>query len=363
MSAYPIRSFCLCWLLLAACQSQPIRRGLLPFRVAMTPVAIEVVRAAKSPDSAPPGLMLSFDEAELSHSCAAELRTCFAGVSAVASPPVGAPEASSQAWVQEARAAGADLIVDATLTYDPVFTTSLNDRFWLNLPLFALGGPFAWFVADRSYRCQGTLEVQVYDLGAAATAGGDALDESSRVLRVDRQAEEASLNLCERASFGHYALSLLVPAGFLARESAAVPDELRHAITAQLSRAIARALQERSQDLTRVAAVDFYPEGVHVEPDARGGRMLVGEFVLELGSGNASDLEELRFRFDLGAFRRASWSEAWIEARARSGGRKHYKFQLPVGEAETVQLEVEQRDSFRSRRTFTYVVGAEKAER
>ncbi len=362
MNAYPTRSFCLCWLSLAACQSQPIRGGSLPFHIAMTPVAIEVVRSAKSQESAPPGPMLAFDETEFSYSCAAELRTCFTGVTTLPSPPAGVPEARRVAWVHEARAAGADLIVDTTLTYDPVFTTALNDRFWLNLPLFALGGPFAWFVADRSYQCQGTLEVQVYDLGAAATAGGDALDDSSRVLRVDRQAEEASLNLCERASFGHYALSLLVPAGFLAQESAAVPDELRHAITAQLSRAIARALQERSQDLTRVAAVDFHPEGVHVEQDARGGRTLVGEFVLELGSGNASDLGEIRYRFDLGSFQRAEWGETRIEAHARSGGRKHHAFRIPLGSAAKVQVEVEQRDRFASRRTFTYPTAAEGKE-
>jgi hypothetical protein len=328
----------------------------------LTPVAIDqAVRPAAIPAEAADTLRVTFGEAELSRAFADELRTCFTGVSMLSPPPAGAADAGRRAWVQEARATGADLIVDATLTYDPAVTTSLNDRFWLNLPLFALGGPFAWFVADRSYRCQGKLEVQVYDLGASGAAGEYAFDDASRIVRVDRQAEPASLNLIDRAGLPHYVLSMLIPAGLVGPESAAVPDELRKAITAQLATAIASALQERSEDLARGAAVDFHPEGVHVEQDARG-RWLVGDVVLELGSGNASDLGDLTYRFDLGAFTRASWGEIRVEAHGRSGGRKYHAFRIPLGKAVKVQVEVEQRDRFSSRRTFTYATAVGKKE-
>lgn len=363
MNPFATRFLYLPWLLLAACQSQQGRSVALPFHVAMTPVAIErTAHAASAADAEASALALTFDEGELSRAFANEMRTCFAGVTTLSAPKAGGLEVGQQAWVQEARAAGADLIVDATLTYDPTVTTALNDRFWLNLPLFALGGPFAWFVADRSYRCQGKLEVQVFDLGASGANGEYAFDDASRVVRVDRQAEAASLNLVDRAAFPHYVLSLLIPAGLVGPESAAVPDELRKAITAQLARAIVGALQERSEDLARGAAVDFHPEGVHVEQDARGGRSLVGEIVLELGSGNASELGQLKFRFDHGAFQRAEWGDTRIEAHARSGGRKHHAFRIPLGSAAKVQMEVEQRDRFASRRTFTYLTGVEKKE-
>ena len=156
------------WLLSAACQGQPGRRVSLPFHVAMTPVAMErAPRAESAAGTEPSALLVRFDEAELSRAFAREMRTCFADVTTLSAAKAGALEAGQQAWVQEARAAGADLIVDATLTYDPAVTTAINASFWPNLALFALGGPFAWFIADRSYRCQGRLEVQVFDLGAS----------------------------------------------------------------------------------------------------------------------------------------------------------------------------------------------------
>jgi hypothetical protein len=324
--------------------------------VAVPPVTVEVLANEGGTNGDAEAMTLTFESDGISQALVASLRESFARVTPLAAAP-GREGADASGWLQAAQAAGADLVLDAVLIYDPRLTTSLNDRFWLNMPLFALGGPGTWFVADRSYHCKVRLEVRVFDLALAASAPG-VLDATSQarvtLLRIERQVDEASLSLVERGSTGDFFLSVLVPAGFVGTEAEAAPTETRRIVTDRLCAVMNSALLERADDLARIARVDFHAEGVRVE-SADGARHLVGEFVLQIGT--ASHLGELRYRIDDGAFAAAPWGEVRFEApTARARGRKHYPFRIPVGAAATVQLEVEQLDLLASKRTFTYPV-------
>lgn len=344
----------LCTLLafVAGCASQRVRRAQLPFHVAVVPVAIEATGNGGADGSAP-DLLLAFDSDGMTRRLVGTLQDSFVAVTPLAAPE-GAGDAD--AWLRQARALGADLVVDATLRYDPQLTTSLNDRFWLNLPLFALGSPATWFVADRSYHCMARLQTQLYDLALASSPSVNALDATSHLLRIERQVDEASLSLFERGNTGHFLLSLLVPAGFTGPASASVPTQVREVVEHGLCDALSAALVERREELEQIARVDFRAEGVRVEQTARG-RELVGEFVLQLG--NVTELGELRYRRDEEPMAVLPWGEVVVERQtARGRGKKHYPFRIPVGTATTVHLEVEQQDRLANRRSFTYRVAA-----
>ncbi|MCA8943445.1 MAG: hypothetical protein KDB80_12855 [Planctomycetes bacterium] len=345
-------SLTLC-VLLPACATQQARGPALPFHIAVAPVNIAPSSVAPPlDDGSSVDIALAFDEAEVSRMLVDGLRSSFVRVT----PLTPAEGAGDDAWLDEASAARADLIVDVTLRYHPALSSSLNDRFWLNLPLFALGGPFSWFVADRSYHFQAEFDAGVFDVTTAAHPRVRVLEDDSSVLRLDRPLEEASLNFLDRADgVGSYFLSLIVPAGFLSRSSEDASTELQSVISQELSAALARSLKERGQDLTR-SLVDFYPVGVHVVSDDAG-RALAGEFVLDLG--NADELGSLRYRFENGEFMTAEWGEVSLEAPTnRTKGRKLYPFRIPLdgaGDSRTVQIEVEQLlANAASRRTFTY---------
>lgn len=353
--------------LLASCASAPEPGPALPFHVALAPVFVEQVQAMAADAGAPADVVLALDAASLSRALSDALRGSVAKITLLepgepAHGTNGGAASGNDAWLDQAQAKGADLILDVTFSYDPTFATSLNDRFWLNLPLFALGGPATWFVADRSYRFHARLDAQLFDVATASAPSVRALDAGSRLLRLDRQIEEASLSFLERASGVHYLLSLVVPAGFVAPRSDSVPEELRDAVTSELCAALVRALRERSEDLARGTLVAFHPSGVHTVVEG-GARFLVGEFVLEVG--NVSELGRLRYRFDSGSFVDAAWGEVTLEARSgRTGSLRHYPFRIALGDAtDTVQLEVEQADVSSSKRTFTYPIAPPREER
>ncbi len=339
------------WLLALGACATPTVDAELPFHVAVAPVAIAQIDGDANSMAR---IALTFESAAVSEQIVEALDGSFLRVSALSPlPDSKGVDASQRAWIEEARRSGADLILDATLSYEPVARTGLNDWFWSNLALFAFGGPFSWFVEDRSYYFQSRLQGEVHDLTVASREG--AFSAASRVVRIDEQIDELTLNFLDRADWiGPFALSIVVPAGFISSESADVPGELRHWATKELGDALSRALRDRGSDLTRGSFVKFYPQGVEVRQDADE-RALVGEFVLEIG--DVSELGELRYRIDDGSYAIVEWGEPVDEQRqGRAGGRRRYPFRIPVGESagEFVQLEVEQLDSDLTKRTFTY---------
>jgi len=130
-------------------------------------------------------------------------------------------------WQERAQQADADMIVRVRLDYDTAVDEHTNDKFCLNLPpFFLLGGPFCYFLDDRSYKASAGLQVDFFDL----TDVHDALLDEYRVLELSicAEFEGTSLDFIDRAgsSVRWYLASLVVPAGLLARQTDAVQQRI-----------------------------------------------------------------------------------------------------------------------------------------
>jgi hypothetical protein len=263
-------------------------------------------------------------------------------------------EENYKVWVAESRRQGADLILDASLRYDEKIHTALNDLFWLNLPLFAIGGPFNWLVNDRSYYVHVRLEAELYSVAGVGKIA--APDQITRVSQLRSQAREATLDFIDRGDHvGAYLLAVLLPSGFLSSESDAVAPKLQAAIAKQLAAGLIGSAQANAQQLTHWDRVDFHPDGVRVSADRR---FLEGEFVLRF-VGNVSRLRFLRYRTAPGPFQDHDLGEGErIPARGREPGMRRYPFRIPLQgpDVRFVQLRVGQADIDVTSRTFTYVV-------
>jgi hypothetical protein len=82
--------------------------------------------------------------------------------------PAGASESTPPSprdarFVREARDLGADLLLRLEVSLQPVIREKKNGTFWVNLPLFALGGPFGWWLPDRSYLVDAEVTAWFYD--------------------------------------------------------------------------------------------------------------------------------------------------------------------------------------------------------
>jgi hypothetical protein len=338
-----------------ACASQSRSTTKLPFHVAIVPAVAFADTAARPAEGEPTALVLAFEAQDVMRGLDASLARMFTKVTRLAPSSTETP-LNSKEWVVMAQEQGADLLLLPTLRYDPKVHTSLNDRFWLNLPLFALGGPFCWFVADRSYFCYSRLDGELFDVTVAAANQRQTLDTSSRVLRVERESTEASVNFLQRADgVGPYLLSVVCPAGLVWPESGAIPAELAKAVGSQLCEAMSKSMQDRATEITECDLVDFFPRDVRVQREG-GHRVLTGQMVLELGEAN--ELGRLRFRGDIrDEFQEAAWiQDPKVAADSAGVGRRAYSLRIPLDgiKGGTVQVEVEQLDRALTRRTFTF---------
>lgn len=342
---------------LCACASQERAISRLPFHIALAPTPIVPDGTTRSLPGNPTELVLAFDAKRLAARLEYTLGVNFVKVT-VLPPPTDAAGAdpAGKGLVASAEQAGADLLIVPSLRFDPRVQTELNGQFWLNLPLFALGGPFCWFVPDRSYHCYARLDGDIHDVAAAAARNRQKLDSSTRLLRVSGESREASLSFLQRASGAdHYLLSVICPAGLLASESSGIPAELDATVVAMLCDQLAGRVNDNDTAVIEGDLVDFFPRDCRVVVDASG-RSLVGEFVLK--TQDVGELGALRYRTGVAS----AWRDAaWLPVREdNAADRKVYPFALQLDGASvgTVQLMVEQRDQNLSKRTFTFPITA-----
>lgn len=235
---------CLLVSLAAGCRgASTVRAEPLPFHVALMPTDLSVAEDDQ-------GGEFLLTEKEVSDALAAALqRDGFVRVTPLRLPDGAAaeleqmqPEELERYWQERARETQADVLLRATLSYRPQIEGGINDRFWLNLPLFALGGPLCWFVNDRSYELPARLQADLFDV----TEIHEDLERDWELLPLPIYVEfdRATLDFLDRAdSGGHYLLSLLIPAGLVAGDSDKVPDRVRAEFLDVLGSELARKVQ------------------------------------------------------------------------------------------------------------------------
>ena len=212
----------------------------LPFHLGVLPLEIEASEVEDELAEQEDALQLDLDAARLEAALQRELEgTAFTRVTVLQAPahPEGTnggtngSHAPDEASLQElAYEQGVDMILRAKLVYDPVVDGHINDKFWLNFPLFALGGPFCYFIDDRSYDCRARLVAEFHDTSRPR----DELNDRSVILGLPIMAEceGVDLDFIDRAeaSASSYALSFLIPAGLLAKENEAVDREVEDGV-------------------------------------------------------------------------------------------------------------------------------------
>lgn len=171
------------------------------------------------------------------------------------STPTLTPLERDVQWLSDARARQADLLVRLELSTRQVLRQRKSRVFWLNLPLFLLGGPFGWWLSDRTYFADVEIAAWFYDPRAPslATIEGPLRTVRGEVANVARRAERMDLAFVDRAqgNVGQYALSLIWPCGFLAVEGDRLESELADRIVEQLGPGLALAALDQSPLLER----------------------------------------------------------------------------------------------------------------
>jgi hypothetical protein len=298
--------------LAAACRSNsPIPEGVpLPFHVALIPTEIHdtsVLTATPSepvyPELAPQrvedDMRLELGSKEVSQVLQRELGRAFVRTTLLELPDPTqlatlGPLERERYWQAEARKAGADLMVRSRLILDPEIEGDRNEKFWLNVSLWLmLGGPFCWFVSDRSYEFSARLQAEVFD----TSEGHESLaDYALLPIPLYAEYQGVDMTLIDRADdVGDYALSIIVPAGLLARETEDVEQVLEQHLPQELGRELARKVfAERSQFEQNLAlgAFKLEAQAASLEPGAEG-RIRVRVPVQELGGASALHRYEL----------------------------------------------------------------------
>lgn len=231
----------------ASCSSTKVDEDPLPFNVAVIPVtksdrkAVAALEAsAEENQDESEGFRLLLDEDQLGKAILRELRARgFARVSVLEAgdaeelATANEPE-RGRYWQELARTKHhADLLVRPELFLSDRLEGGINDRFYLNLVLFALGGPFCWWVSDRTYEANARLAVRFYDISREQT---DVWQEELLPFSIQATFDGTSLRFIDRADgVGQYALSIICPAGFLARRTDHAEESVREAALDELS--------------------------------------------------------------------------------------------------------------------------------
>jgi hypothetical protein len=261
--------------LLAGCAGQGTRREPpLPFHVAVIPFAAE--RAGAPAPAAANGAQpfeLTLDSARASRTVVEALDgTCFARATLLHYPEGVTPAEFEKKpayerdahWVKASKAAGADLVLECDLRYSPAMKSESNEKFWMNLPLFLLGGPACYFVDDVSYKGEARLDGNLYDLNTILSAHATLEDRRAQIVHLESRFQEATLDFIDRAdgSVGLYAASILVPAGLLSHESTGAEAEVAGAVAQELARGLARAVRDESREIVVADRLT----GFHLDP-------------------------------------------------------------------------------------------------
>jgi len=291
-------TFVLAWIVCAlswsACAATTPKAPRQPFHVAIIPVsgstALEDLKGAEDSD-----VKLTLDTDRLSNSIRDALDgTCFTRATLLTPPADVSPadfdcwdaERRDAHWLAQAQAIDADLVLECDLAFAGKVVGESNEKFWLNLPLFLLGGPGCYFVGDRTYRGDARLRASLYELHALNDARATFGDGRSRLAQVESRFRDAAFDFLDRANgnVAQYAISIVVPAGLLATSGEGVERNLSTHVADHLASGLAREIALQGREIAgadRVAPIRIDPHvRAHTSSD---GIVVTGAVVLSCG--------------------------------------------------------------------------------
>src|SRR5262249_51635465 len=154
----------------------------------------------KEPDD---DMRLELSTDSLSRTLARELEPAFVRTTLLERPADAdafaalSPAQRDAYWQARARDVGANLLVRTRLSVDPAIHGERNEKFWLNLPLFLLGGPMCYFVGDRTYDVSARLQAEFFEV---TEEHDDLTDFSLLAIPLQAQFQGTDLNFLKRAS-------------------------------------------------------------------------------------------------------------------------------------------------------------------
>jgi hypothetical protein len=275
--------------------------GPLPFKVAMIPFDVAVTTESVATDDDATTFEPHFEAADFVRAIRDALGTRFADAVVLPWPPGMTveefrrlPQAQQDDhWMKLCAEVDADLVLECDVKVPRTARYSRNEKFWLNLPVFLIGGPLCYFVKDTTFTPEGDArlgavlhQVRPIRSGRATLANGYA-----EVARCDVKFDGVSFDFIDRAQVGSYFASLVVPPGLLARDNSRVCTRFAAEVSHGLAAGLAREVEASSPAILKTDNLaDFFLKQ-DVEAVASGDELLVhGEVAIR--SASAADMRE-----------------------------------------------------------------------
>lgn len=290
-------------MLLAGCSSvEPLERRNLPFHIAIVPMLAPTVGTVLPGEL--PGesteLRLALTPDEITEAVQSVLEEyCFSSVTVLAHDDLAQTQDAFERQrliLQQASDANADLLVELELRYDPEIYRENSPTFWLNYPLFLFAGPANWFIGDNRYFADAELTTTVYDIHVIEAGNMSIGDPAARVASASSRYTQVELDFTDRADgVKNYAMGIVIPSGFLARESEDTSLEIHNKVVADMRVQVVQGIQSRRRELLRaewISPIFIAPEEVQITRD--GTDLIVTGSVHLLRSGLAERVHKLQ---------------------------------------------------------------------
>lgn len=357
-------------LVLVSCTSKAAYQGPpLPFRIALLPIEHSVFKGASEDAEGMTSMTISIDPTAFADQLVADLEgMSFVRIATVSPPHFGDENVLDRAAIEDALItaaieADADLLLECKLEYAPTILCEQTVFGGVGWFLFALGGPFGILLEEHTFYADVTLHATFYD--AAMMDEGDVRlgSAAGRVVLITASFPGIALDMIDRADGpADYAMSLIMPAGFIATESDSLQETIHGTVLASLSQQLADRVLKWRDRLIRSSGEEagvfaFDPDRFVIDRRADGSLKVSGE--VRLFTNPVVDRMNA-YRISLGS------TGEWVEfedvptqpATDSHGSSKLYAFEsvLQPGDAETLKLELMAGSRDRYMRSYTFLL-------
>lgn len=361
------------WISLCACTAAPVAESRpIPMRLAVMPItSIGDRERVNVEDLDGTDMVLSRDGQRFARAVVDALDNKLFVQAFLLEP--GAPPAEGAPpidWAALAEQQGADALLSLELACNPVVMEASNSSYYLNFLLFAIGGPFCWWLSDHTYDVEAKLSAELYDVPRLRRENAAPGSESSVLARISDAAapsERLEMSFTNRAdgNAGQYALSVVWPAPLLMEDN----EDVRETIEAQVILALAERLAadmraDREFILEAPFLAPFFVDvdGARAYSDTSGVHLRVD--VLVLADSRVENVESVQIRLGKEVF-----TAPTREVEPRSVASRKYRVlniawdHAPgAGSTVALQLVVEAETPSLVTRTYTVPIARGKAE-